>query len=134
MTLALALALALSAAAPDGGPAPDGGAPPALVTVTGTLAEVVYAERRLTVATEDGAVPLTYDRNTAVYLPSRLGTLRDLAPGQRIRAQRGADGRATWVEVRPSGEALPPAPPAARAPGVLPPPAPPDGGAPTPPR
>ena len=130
MMPALPLALAaLVAGAPEASPvaSPDGGPRTALTTVSGILSSVAYPERRFTVATEQGPATLTFDRNTAVYLPRRMGTARDLAPGQPVRAAHGADGRAYWVEIRTDEEAVPPsaaAPPGeASGPAVLPPPA-----------
>jgi len=104
LPLALALAAALSAE-PDAGPA--AGPRTELSTISGTIAQVAYAERRFTVATEQGTSTLEFDRNTAVYLPRRMGTLRDLAPGQPVRAGFGAGGRAYWIEIRSGDDAVP---------------------------
>ncbi len=145
MTPALPLALAALAtlAAPDAGP--DAGPRTELSTITGTVSEVAFAERRFTVETEQGATTLTFDRNTAFYLPRRMGTIRDLAPGEPVRAAHGADGRAYWVEIRTGEEAIPSAaaplvqpeptvvaPPAPRGGSVGRAAAPPDAGAPRP--
>ena len=120
-TFPLVLALAALAAEPDAGP--GAGPRTQLSTVSGTVATVAYADRRVTVATEQGTSTLTFDRNTAIYLPQHMGTPRDLAPGQPVRAAFGADGRAYWIEIG-SDEAVPPsaAPVASPSgPAVLPP-------------
>ena len=135
MTPALPLALAALAtlAAPDAGPdaGTDAGPRTELSTVSGTVSEVAFAERRFTVETAQGATTLTFDRNTAFYLPRRMGTVRDLAPGEPVRAAHGADGRAYWVEIRTGEEAIPSAaaPLVQPEPTVVAPPAPRDGAA-----
>jgi len=119
-------ALCLLAAAPgeapvgtgaDGGDRGDGGADagprPELRTVSGTVSSVDAAALRVTVEASGGTVVIGLDRNTSVYLESRLGTVRDVAVGASVRAEYGPDGRTAWIEVRPQG--APPAPPA-RAP------------------
>jgi hypothetical protein len=120
--LALALA-ALAVAAP-----PPADAPPSapaerlrIRTVTGRVAEVSLAPGRLSIDGAEGPIALVLDRNTVVYLEARLGTIRDLAPGQPIRAAAGSQGQAYWVEVlRP--EAVPPPRPAPEP--AAPPPSP----------
>jgi hypothetical protein len=108
----LALAFAAGAApaqeARDGGPAavadggaaegPDGGPTPHRA-FSGRVAGVDWAAQRLTVESAGRPVAMTFDRNTQVYLPERLGTLRDLAPGVEVRAAQGPTGLAIWVEV-----------------------------------
>jgi hypothetical protein len=133
----LVLLAALAAGEPDAGPRTE------VVTIAGTLSEIAFSERRLTIDTPEGESTLTFDRNTAVYLARRMGTLRDLAPGQPVRVAHGPDHRAYWVEVRSAEDELPSvARPARRAdaPTVVAPPrprqvtadhaAPRDGGAP----
>jgi hypothetical protein len=128
VALSIALTFATLAGGPDAGSeaAPDAGPRTELTTISGTLAEVAYGEHRLTVATEQGATALAFDRNTAVYLPRHMGTPRDLAPGQPVRAAFGAGGRVYWIEVRSDEETVPPAAaeaPPSSGPAILAPPA-----------
>jgi len=94
-----------AAEGPDGGPTPHRAFP-------GKVTGVDWAAQRLTVEWAGRSVAMTFDRNTQVYLPERLGTLRDLAPGVEVRAAQGPTGLAIWVEVlrraaAPDGGAAP---------------------------
>jgi hypothetical protein len=131
---AILLALALGAGtapaqeARDGGPAasPDAGAvegpdagPTPHRAFSGRVSGVDWAAQRLTVDWAGRSVAMTFDRNTQVYLPERLGTLRDLEPGVEVRAAQGPTGLAIWVEVLRGAAALdggapPPPPPGSR--------------------
>jgi hypothetical protein len=102
---ALVAALILLAPAPGAAePAGPGSAEPAaaLEEVLGTVREVDPRAHRVRVETEAGMVELSLDRNTLVYLPGGLGTVRDLEPGAFVRAGRGAGSAAYWVQVRPA--------------------------------
>ncbi|HEU4384435.1 MAG TPA: hypothetical protein VFR85_13190 [Anaeromyxobacteraceae bacterium] len=106
--------------------APPEGRPPGLEVRSGRVAEVDWGDRRLTILGPTGRFQVGFDRNTVVYLPERLGTLRDVAPGAEVRTVANPDGVAAWIEVRPTvagGGAL--AAPDGGAPGG----AGPDGGA-----
>jgi hypothetical protein len=98
--LAVAVAAALCAAASPvrAGDAP--GATRSFSSISGTLRAVSPDARRVTIVGPEGAVTLDFDRNTSVWLDTRLGTLRDLVTGAEVRAQYGRDGRAAWIEVR----------------------------------
>jgi hypothetical protein len=143
---AAALAPAVTAAADE----PDAGAPqPAdLRTVSGKITTLAWAQHRFTVEASDGPVTLSVDRNTTVYLDTKLGSIRDLIVGTPVRTSYGKDLIATWVEVRtrggiptpardalgggtPPALAMPPGAPPAPAPvGGTPPSAAGDGGTP----
>jgi hypothetical protein len=58
-----------------------------------------WQAQKLTVEAAGRPVTMTFDRNTQVYLPWRLGTLRDLAPGVEVRVAQSPEGLAFWVEV-----------------------------------
>lgn len=97
-------------------PLPEGGkAIPrraVLEEVIGTVREVDREHHRITIDTTGGAVTLSLDRNTLVYGPGGLGTVRDLAPGSPVRAGRNAEMKAYWVTVRaPAGDTEPGAAP-----------------------
>jgi hypothetical protein len=102
---ALSLA-ALILLGPAAGRAGDGEAAPrpdgALVEVLGTVREVDPRAHRIRVETAAGMVELSLDRNTLVYLPRGLGTVRDIEPGAYVRAGRDAASAAYWVQVRPA--------------------------------
>jgi hypothetical protein len=99
-----ALALLTLALAPPAAAEEDGGSRSADVqTVAGTIAAVAWSDGRFTVTAADGPVTLRVDRNTTVYLESRLGTIRDLVVGLPVRASYGPGQRAAWVEVRAKG-------------------------------
>jgi hypothetical protein len=72
-------------------------------TIAGTISGFAWAESRLTVDTPDGPVSLRVDRNTAVFLEDRLGSVRDLTVGTSVRASFAGDHRAVWLEVRSPG-------------------------------
>lgn len=72
-------------------------------TIAGKLTEVAPSGKQIVVEAADGAVRLTLDRNTMVFLEARLGTVRDLAPGTPVRASVGVAGTAFWIELRPKG-------------------------------
>jgi 2-oxoglutarate dehydrogenase E2 component (dihydrolipoamide succinyltransferase) len=119
--LACVLAAALAAApAPPAAPEPDRAARPR--TVTGTLSAVSLPDRSLTLAAAEGPLQLSLDRNTLIFLETRMGTVRDLSAGLTARALVGARGEAYWIEILPMGAAspsapqAPPAPPPAAAP------------------
>jgi hypothetical protein len=78
---------------------PDGG-PPEIEIRSGRVAAVDWGDRRVTLVGPGGRIDLGFDRNTVVYLPGRLGTMRDVTPGAEARASVGADGVAAWIEVR----------------------------------
>lgn len=106
--LAVALGAGQARAAPDAGPeapadggaaeGPDGGPVPYRAFV-GKVTGVDFTAQRLTVEWSGRPVAMTFDRNTQVYLPDRIGTLRDLAAGVEVRAEQGPAGLAIWVEV-----------------------------------
>jgi hypothetical protein len=77
---------------PDAGPAP-------FRAFAGTVLLVDWPAQKLTVETAGRPVAMTFDRNTQVYLPERLGTLRDLAPGVQVRVAESPAGLAFWIEV-----------------------------------
>jgi hypothetical protein len=108
--LAAAAAVATAAtgfARGAGGDADGAAAPVALRTISGRISAVDAPGRRVTVVTAtDGTVVLEFDRNTNVYLEERLGTVRDLVAGARVRASFGTARRAYWIEIRaPRNEA-----------------------------
>ncbi len=141
--LAAALAGAVLAAAPaTRADEPDAGAPQALDlrTISGKIATLAWDQHRFTVEASDGPVTLSVDRNTTVYLDTRLGSIRDLTVGTPVRTAYGKDLVATWVEVRARAGLPPPTsdalgsrtPPAlAMPPGAPPVPAPTGGTPPT---
>jgi len=95
--------LALGAPAPgqetDGPPA----APARVRSLAGKLAAVRLAEGAATLQVSDGVIRLRLDRNTAVFLPGRQGTLCDLVPGEPVRAAVAESGLAYWIELHPRG-------------------------------
>ena len=98
---ALLLCLLALRGAPARAAAPDGG-PPGIEVRSGRVAAVDWGDRRLTIVGPGGRLDLGFDRNTVVYLPGRLGTMRDVTPGVEARASVGPDGVAAWIEVRPA--------------------------------
>jgi hypothetical protein len=106
--IVLAVVIAVAAALPSGGATaadstPDGGTPQRsdVRTLDGTITAVARLERAVTIETDGGTVKLIVDRNTSVFLPSRLATIRELTVGTQVRASYGPDRRAFWIEVRP---------------------------------
>ncbi len=94
----------LALGAPGGGePAAPPAGPARARSLAGTLAEVRLAERSATLRVSDGTVLLRLDRNTAVFLPGRVGTLCDLATGEPVRASVAPSGLAFWIEMHPRG-------------------------------
>lgn len=71
-----------------------------LEEVSGVLERVDRETHRITVATSQGPVTLSVDRNTMVYTSAGLGSVADLVPGARLRAGRNAEALAYWVQVR----------------------------------
>jgi hypothetical protein len=113
---ALLLCLLALPGAPARAGAPDGG-PAGLEVRSGRVAAVDWGDRRVTLLGPAGRLDLGFDRNTVVYLPGRLGTLRDVKPGVEARASVGPDGIAAWIEVRPRpGDGGAPAGPGGGAP------------------
>jgi len=100
LALALAAGPAQAQAARDGGAGegPDGGPAP-YRAFAGKVTGIDWAAQRLTVERAGRPVDMTFDRNTQVYLPERLGTLFDLGTGVEVRAAQGPTGLAIWVEV-----------------------------------
>ena len=95
--LPLCLAALLAAAARA---APPDGRPPGLEVRSGRVAAVDWGDRRLTLLGPAGRFEVAFDRNTVVYLPGGLGTMRDVAPGAEVRTVANPDGVAAWIEVR----------------------------------
>lgn len=93
--LLLALAAILSAPAEE--------APARVRTVAGKLGGVSLAEGTALLRLRGGELRLRLDRNTAIYLPGRQGTLLDLVEGEPARAAVGPDGLASWIELHPRG-------------------------------
>lgn len=120
MVRAATLLLALFTVAPKEEPAP----PERARTVAGKVGEVRLAEGSLSLDLRDGSLVLRVDRNTAVFLPARQGTLRDLTSGEPVRVSLAPSGLANWIEVHPrgivptprTGELAPPPPPTAPEP------------------
>lgn len=108
---ALAAAALAAPAAPDPGGTARGGAAGFQFRV-GRVAGVDWGGRRVTLEGAAGPADFGFDRNTVVYLPGRLGTLRDLVAGVHVRASVGKEGVAHFVQVQ-----LPP-----KDPGPAPPP------------
>jgi hypothetical protein len=98
----------------DAGAKPDwktrgkvtGEIPPAAVLeeVSGTVGALDLEAHRLTVDTASGRVALGLDRNTLVYGPAGLVTVRELKPGVPVRAARNAQNMAYWVALRAPGK------------------------------
>jgi len=102
MVRAAMILLALLTAAPKEEPA--AAAPPERTrTVAGKVGEVRLAEGSLSLELRDGSLRLQVDRNTAVFLPGRQGTLRDLAAGEPVRVSLSPKGLANWIEIHPRG-------------------------------
>jgi len=89
------------------GPGEEAAVPPAglarVRSLAGKLAEVRLAEGAATLQVSDGSVRLRLDRNTAVFLPGRQGTLCDLTAGDPVRASVAGSGLAYWIELHPRG-------------------------------
>jgi hypothetical protein len=72
--------------------------------VAGKITALDVAARELTLAASDGPLRVAFDRNTMVFLESRLGSLRDLAVGAPARVNvSGDENLAAWIELRPRG-------------------------------
>jgi hypothetical protein len=99
---ALPISLAALLAAPARAAQPDAG-PAAIAVRSGRVTAVDWGDRRLTISGPGGREELGFDRNTVVYLPEGLGTMRDVEPGVEVRAAANPDGVAAWIEVRPAG-------------------------------
>jgi hypothetical protein len=94
--------------APGSGPvdpappiAPERPRPPPARTIVGTVRAFEASPPRVTIDLEEGkGEPLTVavDRNTAVYLASGLGTVRDLRAGEPVRGSVSG-GRVLWIEL-----------------------------------
>lgn len=80
---------------------------PEVRTVTGTIRAVAPGEHALTLDTSDGPVRLGFDLNTSVFLPERVGTVRALRSGTRVRASFGPGRHAYWIEVQAPSSARP---------------------------
>src|SRR5512138_2622482 len=78
---------------------------PDVRTVSGKVTALGWPEPRFTLDTGEAPLTVGIDRNTLVFLESRLGTVRDLVVGLPVRAGLSGANLAAWVEVRPSGEA-----------------------------
>jgi hypothetical protein len=90
--------------APKPAPKPEEPIRPNVRTVSGEIGEVAWGEHRFTLEAADGPIAVHVDRNTLVFLESRLGTVRDLHTGMPLRVGlEGPRNLATWVEVRPQG-------------------------------
>jgi hypothetical protein len=91
---------------PDLSPKPKAEEPirPDVRTVAGEIGSVEWSEHRFTLEAADGPLAVHVDRNTLVFLESRLGTVRDLYTGLPVRVGlEGPRNLATWVEVRLPG-------------------------------
>jgi len=99
---ALGLALAAPAAAGD---APDAGRPSAddLSTVSGKVGQVAWERHEFTLDAADGPVTVSVDRNTTIYLDTKLGSTRDVTVGTPVRTAYSKDKVAIWIEVRSRG-------------------------------
>ncbi|OFX24019.1 MAG: hypothetical protein A2V77_08605 [Anaeromyxobacter sp. RBG_16_69_14] len=106
MSLALGLVL-VNACVARGDQADAGEHRVAVRTVSGKISAVAWSKHMLTIAVANGPVTLEVDRNTAVFLDDRLGSLGDLVVGMPVRASFGGDQRAVWVEVRSRGTGAP---------------------------
>jgi hypothetical protein len=73
-----------------------------LLEIDGTVSSVDRALRRVEVATKDGPVVLSYDRDTLVYRPGGATTVLDIAPGMALKAGLDAARVAYWIQVRPT--------------------------------
>ena len=99
-TALLALWIALPAQV-RGEPAPA--APPpstSLSEVSGTVLALDLQRHRVTVATEDGPLELTWDRNTLIYRPGGATTAAALTPGAAVKAGLDPARNAYWIQVR----------------------------------
>ncbi len=76
-------------------------------TVTGKISAIAWSRHKFTIDVANGLVTLEVDRNTAVFLDDRLGSLGDLVVGTPVRASFGSDQRAVWVEARSHGAGAP---------------------------
>lgn len=125
MSLVIGLVL-VNACVARGNQADTGEHRVAVRTVSGRISAVAWSKHRFTIAVANGPVTLAVDRNTAVFLDDRLGSLGDLVVGMPVRASFGGDERAVWVEVlspdissadggRQDGGGPPPTPPDAGA-------------------
>ena len=107
---ALPLCLLALLGAPAGAASPDGG-PSGIEVRSGRVAAVDWGDRRLTLQGPAGRLDLGFDRNTVVYLPGHLGTMRDVSPGTEVRLAANPDGVAAWIEVQSrAADGGPPAP------------------------
>ncbi len=79
-------------------PRPESGAQGFRV-VHGTVDRVDRESARVTLALGSSLLDLAVDRNTAIFVDSRPGTLADLVPGVKVRASPSPGGRAFWIEV-----------------------------------
>jgi len=93
-------------ARPGTPPAPEKGAPPTgLRVVEGVVEKADLEAHRVTVEVAGGSLlTLSFDRNTLVYLPTRLSTVFELRPGVRVRAGSSEDLVAYWIELLPVGQ------------------------------
>jgi hypothetical protein len=107
-SLSIALGLALVNAGVARGNEVDAGEHRVAVhTVSGRISAVAWSEHKLTIDVANGPVTVEVDRNTAVFLDDRLGSLGDLVVGMPVRVSFGDDERAVWVEVRSHGAGAP---------------------------
>jgi len=100
VAFALVAVLALATPGEAGAPAAE---PARVRTVAGKLGAVRLGEGSAALRLRTGELRLLLDRNTAVFLPGRQGTLLDLVEGEPARASVGPDGRASWIELHPRG-------------------------------
>ncbi|MGC3998466.1 MAG: hypothetical protein QM767_13770 [Anaeromyxobacter sp.] len=70
-----------------------------LEPVNGTITSVDLEQHELVLEAEGGPVTLGLDRNTLVYLPTGLSTVRALRTGAQVRAARNGDSVAYWVMI-----------------------------------
>ena len=97
-------ALAKAGSRPAADESTDGGSVAADIrTVAGKVGAIKWKDLELTIDASDGPVTLHFDRNTSVFLDTRLGSMRDVSVGLPVRASYGPDKRAFWVEVRSRG-------------------------------
>jgi hypothetical protein len=91
---------------PTVGETPPAPPRPDVRTVAGKIAAIEPSRRALTLAAADGPLRVELDRNTMVFLESRLGSLRDLAVGVPARVNvSGPSNLASFVELKPRGVA-----------------------------
>ena len=101
MVPVLLVLLQLAATAPPEAAAKPTPEPPRVRTLAGRIGEVRLADGTASLQLKEGLTWLQLDRNTAVFLPGKQGTLLDLAAGEPVRASVSPSGLAYWIELHP---------------------------------